>query len=578
MPDLSSAPSNHCSFAFDLTDQKFLFISPNVNAFLGYTACDLFENPGLVFDMIDQKHLEKIKQSIQNMTAGVPVDLYYPIKTAAGEKKWIHNHKSLVTGTQPGHRVLLSIIDTNDPENLHRKEEARLHEQFLNSLIDSQTNFMIRFDTGGNFTFANRQFLKSLGYKKNEIVGKHFSVVTVPEELDMCRKAFYNCVSHPGKVIHLAHKKLDKWGALHDTDWEFVSVTNDEGTVIALQGIGHDITEKLITEKEVKTTAQKLDTFIESITDSFFIINNDWKFVRVNAAFEKVCNMSRKDMLGGVIWQLFPGILDTGFEHAYRKAAAEKVKVQFTEHFEPLDMWFNTTVYPSGEGLTVFVRDITDEKQAQQEALWTKSNLEALINNTEDQIWSVDTETRYMYMNTAYRRQISELTGLEPQKGSYSYLHPGYTAERLEQWSQYYARALSGERYTIISESVDLLTKKLLSFEVSFNPIYNIRGDITGVGCFARNITEWLETKKAIVDQNERLRHIASLTSHELRRPVASLLGLINLMDKHNFFNPDNKEVIEHLLTVGNEIDDVIRLIVDKTFIADMTKGKYQSP
>ena len=68
------------------------------------------------------------------------------------------------------------------------------------------------------------------------------------------------------------------------------------------------------------------------------------------------------------------------------------------------------------------------------------------------------------------------------------------------------------------------------------------------------------------------------MTSHELRRPVASLLGLMNIMDRENFFNPDNKDVIEHLLTVGNEIDEVIRLIIDKTFMDGPLKNKYLSP
>jgi PAS domain S-box-containing protein len=241
-------------------------------------------------------------------------------------------------------------------------------------------------------------------------------------------------------------------------------------------------------------------------------------------------------------------------------------------------MWFDASIYPSEEGLTVFLREVTEEKRAQEEVTWTKNNLEALINNTEDQIWSVDSLTRYVYMNKAYRRQIAHLTGSEPKKGSYSYHHPGYAPEMIEKWNQHYARALAGERYTIIAESIDPQTHKLLSFEISFNPIYKVKGDITGVGCFARNITALLETEKAIIDQNERLRHIASLTSHELRRPVASMLGLINIIDRVNFLNPDNKEIIEHLLTVGKEIDEVIRLIVDKTFTGSEAKDKYEAP
>jgi len=181
-------------------------------------------------------------------------------------------------------------------------------------------------------------------------------------------------------------------------------------------------------------------------------------------------------------------------------------------------------------------------------------------------------------MNKPYRDKVAHLTGVEPKEGDYSYLHTGYSKEIIEQWNGYYSRVLTGERYTIINESIDPLTREVLSFEISFNPIYKTKGDITGIGCFARDITERLKAEKAIVDQNERLRHIASLTSHELRRPVASMLGLINIMDRGNFYNPDNKEIIEHLLTVGNEIDEVIRLIVDKTFMDDVSNEKYRLP
>ena len=226
----------------------------------------------------------------------------------------------------------------------------------------------------------------------------------------------------------------------------------------------------------------------------------------------------------------------------------------------------------------VIAADVSEKVFFREELTWTKSNLEALINNTEDQIWSVDKEMRYVYMNRAYRKQIELLTGSEPKYGEFSYQNTGFDEAGIEEWDRYYRRALNGERYTIIYENLAPVSQKVISFEISFNPIYKIKGDITGVGCFARDITDLLDTEKAITDQNERLRNIASLTSHELRRPVASMLGLINIMDRVNFYNPDNQEIIEHLLTVGNEIDEVIRLIVDKTFMGDLSKDGFGKP
>ncbi len=51
---------------------------------------------------------------------------------------------------------------------------------------------------------------------------------------------------------------------------------------------------------------------------------------------------------------------------------------------------------------------------------------------------------------------------------------------------------------------------------------------------------------------------------------MASMLGLINVMDRENFYNPENKQIIEHLLTVGSEMDEVLHLIVDQTFTDDL--------
>jgi PAS domain S-box-containing protein len=333
MPDFSPVTSNDCTIAFDPDEKKFLFISPNINKFLGYDAQDFYKNSGLLFEIIDPQDRENVKVLTEKLAEGECIDLHYQVKTPGGEVKMVYDKKSVIADQHNGRKVLLSIISDRLPEKMRYQEEATR----------------------------------------------------------------------------------------------------------------------------------------------------------------------------------------------------------------------------------------------------TKNSLEALINNTEDQIWSVDMETRYVYMNKAYRNQISSLTGAEPKEGDYSNRHKGFSVKEIKKWKQYYNRALAGERYSIINESIDPFSQQVLSFEISFNPIYKVKGDITGVGCFARNITERLNTEKAMVDQNERLRHIASLTSHELRRPVASMIGLINIMDRSNFFNPDNKEVIEHLLVVGNEIDEVIRLIVDKTFMDGLT-DHYRTP
>lgn len=440
-----TAYNDHCSIAFDIDEQRCLFVSDNFCDVLGIDAGHLQQNVDFLKGIVAPPVFTNLQQLTGKLTKGEHIQVTYRLDT---NNKQLTECRRLIIDAITGHRVLISeiaVMETADHDT-----EANRREQFLNSLIDSQTNFLVRIDVQGNFTYVNRQFSKTFGYAANEIIGHHFSETTIPQEVYMCEEAFVNCLENPGKIVKLIHKKPDKKGFLHDTEWEFISIVDDSGKVVEIQGIGQDITQKLY---------------------------------------------------------------------------------------------------------------------AQEEALRIKTSLEALINNTQDHIWSVDRERRYMYMNQAYISQISYLTGVEPKKGDYSYKHAGFTKQIIDEWNVYYQRALAGENYTVISESIDPAGGKPLYFEVSFNPIYTATGEIIGVGCFGHNITNRLKIQRELIDQNQRLRNIASLSSHELRRPVASMLGLISIMDRENFFNPDNEAIIGHVLTVSKEIDEVIRLIVDSTFV-----------
>jgi len=77
-----------------------------------------------------------------------------------------------------------------------------------------------------------------------------------------------------------------------------------------------------------------------------------------------------------------------------------------------------------------------------------------------------------------------------------------------------------------------------------------------------------IENKRVLAhvkDQNRRLQEIASISSHEIRRPVATILGLANLFDRNEPDNPMNREIINHIDSTAKELDSVIHTIVEKT-------------
>jgi len=100
-------------------------------------------------------------------------------------------------------------------------------------------------------------------------------------------------------------------------------------------------------------------------------------------------------------------------------------------------------------------------------------------------------------------------------------------------------------------------------WEVVIKPAYNTVGEISGVSYNGNDISEWVRQQAAAERHQQKLDEIAFVQSHELRRPVASIKGLLNLIDMGGILTQlapfsTMQQQIDHL-------DDKIRLIVNQT-------------
>jgi len=132
-----------------------------------------------------------------------------------------------------------------------------------------------------------------------------------------------------------------------------------------------------------------------------------------------------------------------------------------------------------------------------------------------------------------------------------------------------YERALNGESFTTIVEEV--YKDEVVYNEISSSPIIDHNGDIIGVNCIARDISQQKKQFFKIRQQNEKLREIAWIQSHKVRAPVSSILGLASLLDYESITNEHTVDIIKKLKQVTNDLDDIIKEIVDATIDIDYT-------
>jgi signal transduction histidine kinase len=123
---------------------------------------------------------------------------------------------------------------------------------------------------------------------------------------------------------------------------------------------------------------------IDSMSDAFVAVDHSWRVVLVNQRQESLFRRSREAALGHVLWDVFPQAAQGVFFDEIRRAAAEKVQVEFEAYSGSLDRWLDSRVHPHEEGLDIFFRDVTARRRSKDEEGGTRRRDEALSAGAHD--------------------------------------------------------------------------------------------------------------------------------------------------------------------------------------------------
>ncbi len=129
-----------------------------------------------------------------------------------------------------------------------------------------------------------------------------------------------------------------------------------------------------------------------------------------------------------------------------------------------------------------------------------KANLSALIESTEDLIWSVDLDYRLITFNQALRQNIWNTYGIQIAAGMR--FHELFPPQRAALWPSYYARALAQGPFRV---EYALINGRTL--ELAFNPIV-VDGKKTGVSVFGKDITKRKAAESALREAEKKYRDI----------------------------------------------------------------------
>jgi PAS domain S-box-containing protein len=167
---------------------------------------------------------------------------------------------------------------------------------------------------------------------------------------------------------------------------------------------------------EAEAAHQRTSTILESISDSFFALDRDWRFSYVNPEAERTLNMRRDDLAGRSFWDVLPPAKGTALETQFRRAMSERASIHFENYYLPWQRWYDVRVYPSNDGgISVFYQDITGRKRIEEALRESEDRFRTLADNVPTLSWMADRTGARFWFN----RRWLEYTGttLEEMKG-----------------------------------------------------------------------------------------------------------------------------------------------------------------
>ncbi|MFD2245475.1 PAS domain S-box protein [Pontibacter ruber] len=230
-------------------------------------------------------------------------------------------------------------------------------------------------------------------------------------------------------------------------------------------------------------------------------------------------------------------------------------EIEFDEHGKPVRA-------------TGSVQDITKRKQNEREVLEAKNLLQSTLENIPEVIFSADQHFTITYVSP----QCQELTGYSEEDflaDPTLWVQSIYEEDRHILKEQVLPALRAGKRQQFELRVVHRnQEQKWIQFRLS--PMVNEDGLIYRIDGSASDITQYkmAEAKRAelteqLLKQNQNLQQFAYIVSHNLRAPIANILGLGSIYDKERPEAPMNQRVIENLVKSARLLDSTIRDLND---------------
>ncbi len=505
---------NNISDAVFSTDKNFVIATWNQAAtdLYGYTANEAIGRtvPELISPRMTTEEIEKELDDLHWN------DFYkdeYECKTKSGQLVQVMASINVMRSAMGD---LIGYVAVHRNISDRKKSEERI--RYLASLVDQASDAIFSLDAERKIRSWNKGAEEMYGYHRSEVIGKVGMKVTkadyTPEQFEQITKTINTTGGWNGDAVHRnrAGKKIYVYTAITAIKNELKENT---GYVLVVR----NITERKMLEEQLRRFNQELEEQVkektaeikdifERVNDGFMAFDSDWQFTYMNKRAGEIFRMDPSSVMGKVSWTAIPGAIGNVFYNACHKAMFEQEYGHLEAYSDIFQYWYEAHFYPSPKGLSVYFRDVSERKEAEQKLISAQEELSnernllrTLIDNHPDYIYVKDLKSNYLINN----QSTLELMGADSEgetigRSATEFFDEGLAKDFIDDDKSVMetGEPLANREERVFTQNREerwLLTTKV--------PLLDKNNQIMGIVGISRDITERKKAEELIFQQRE---------------------------------------------------------------------------